>query len=118
MSSTYPTDPTNDPYTRPTDNGVSTARGAFDNLSSTVQDIRHQAAPLMNRAAEQVSTLAKRATDAARDSTHQLRDKAVRASDTTVTYVKDEPVKSMLIAAATGAVLMAVISMLTRRRDY
>jgi ElaB/YqjD/DUF883 family membrane-anchored ribosome-binding protein len=36
----------------------------------------------------------------------------------TVAYVKDEPVKAMLIAAATGAVLMGLISMMGRSRDY
>jgi hypothetical protein len=43
-----------------------------------------------------------------------LRDKALRASDNTVGYIKDEPVKAMLIAAATGAALMALVSLITR----
>ena len=43
----------------------------------------------------------------------------MRAQDTTVGYIKDEPVKSMLIAAATGAALMALVSMMSRSgRDY
>jgi ElaB/YqjD/DUF883 family membrane-anchored ribosome-binding protein len=43
--------------------------------------------------------------------------KAAQASDETVNYIKHEPVKSMLIAAATGAALMALISLFTSRRD-
>ena len=35
----------------------------------------------------------------------------------TVACVKDEPIKAMLIAAATGAVLMGIVSMLGRSRD-
>jgi ElaB/YqjD/DUF883 family membrane-anchored ribosome-binding protein len=52
-----------------------------------------------------------------RDSSQQLREKAVQASDQTVAYIKDEPVKSMLIAAATGAALMGLISLMGRSRD-
>ena len=46
-----------------------------------------------------------------------LREKAQMASEQTVAYVKDEPVKSMLIAAATGALLMGLVSLLGRSRD-
>ena len=44
----------------------------------------------------------------------QLRDQAVRASDKTVGYIKDEPMKAMLIAAAAGAALMALVALLGR----
>ena len=52
-----------------------------------------------------------------RDSSQQLREKAQLASESTVAYVKDEPVKSMLIAAATGALLMGLVSLMGRSRD-
>ena len=87
---------------------------AFDSLSGTVKDIRDQAAPLVNRATEQASALAHRGADAVRESSRQLRDKAAHASDATVNYIKDEPVKSILIAAATGAALMGLVSMMGR----
>ena len=91
---------------------------ALDNLSGTVKDIRDQAAPLMNRATEQVGALAHRSADAVRDTSRQLVDKAVHASDATVNYIKDEPVKSMLIAAATGAALMGLVSLMGRSRHH
>ena len=90
---------------------------AFNSLSGTVQDIREQAAPLLNRATEQASALAQRGIDSVRDTSQQLRDTARRASDSTVGYIRDEPVKSMLIAAATGAGLMALVSLMGRSRD-
>jgi ElaB/YqjD/DUF883 family membrane-anchored ribosome-binding protein len=49
-----------------------------------------------------------------RDASHQVRERALRVSDNTVGYVRDEPVKSMLIAAAAGAVMMAVLGFLRR----
>jgi ElaB/YqjD/DUF883 family membrane-anchored ribosome-binding protein len=87
---------------------------ALDGLSHTVQDIRQQAAPLFNRVGEQAGEMAQRSVDAIRDSSEQLREKALRASDSTVGYIKDEPVKAVLIAAATGAALMAMLSLMTR----
>jgi uncharacterized membrane protein YtjA (UPF0391 family) len=41
-----------------------------------------------------------RSLDAVRDSSQQLRDQVHRASDGTLGYVWDEPLKSMLFAAA------------------
>lgn len=46
----------------------------------------------------------------------QFVDGAARATDSTVSYIKDEPVKAMLIAAATGAALAALMSLLSRSR--
>lgn len=93
------------------------ANEMLDGAAGRVETLRSQAEPLINRATEQASALAQRGIDAVRDSSQQLRDKALRASDSTVNYVKDEPVKAMLIAAATGAALMAMISLMTRSRD-
>ena len=79
---------------------------ALDSLAGSVQDLRQQA-----------SALAHRGVDSVRDTSQQLRDKALRASDNTLNYIKDEPIKSVLIAAATGAALMALISMMVSSRD-
>jgi ElaB/YqjD/DUF883 family membrane-anchored ribosome-binding protein len=79
--------------------------------------LQHQAAPLLGRATDQVSALAQRGVDSVRDTSHQLRVKAAHASDNTMHYIKDEPVKSILIAAATGAALMALVSLISRSRD-
>lgn len=92
------------------------ANATLDRMAGTVQDLRHQAAPLLNRVSAQASELAQRGVDAVRDTSQQLRDKAVRASDGTVNYIRDEPVKAMLIAAATGAALMALIGLMSRNR--
>ena len=89
---------------------------ALDSLAGTVQDVRNEATPLLNRATEQASALAQRGVNAVRDSSQQLRDRAVRATDSTVMYIKDEPLKAMLIAAATGAALMALVGLLSRSR--
>lgn len=88
--------------------------GALDSLAGSVQDLRSQATPLLNHTGDQIGALAQRGIDAMRDSSQHLRERALRASDTTVGYIKDEPVKAMLIAAAAGAALMALFSLVTR----
>lgn len=93
------------------------ANDALDSLSDKVQEVKDQAAPVLNRVAAKAEELARRSADAMRDSTAQIKDRAVRASDATVGYIKDEPIKSILIAAAAGAALMALVSLLSRDRD-
>jgi ElaB/YqjD/DUF883 family membrane-anchored ribosome-binding protein len=77
----------------------------------------NQDVPLLSRAADQASALAHRGVESARDTSRQLRDKALRVSDSTVSYIKDEPVKALLIAAAAGAALVAMASLIGRSRD-
>jgi hypothetical protein len=72
--------------------------------------------PLLDRATDSAGALARRGIDAVRDSSQQLRDVAWRVSDDTARRVRNDPVKSMLIAAAAGAALMALVGLLTRSR--
>jgi ElaB/YqjD/DUF883 family membrane-anchored ribosome-binding protein len=44
----------------------------------------------------------------------QVSSSAHQASDRTVAYIREEPVKSMLIAAATGAALMALARVISQ----
>ena len=94
------------------------ANAAFDRLSDKVDSVRDQAAPIINRLTTQAEIAARRGVEAVRETSAQLREKAHQASDSTVNYIKDEPIKAMLIAAATGAALMALISLVGRSRHH
>ncbi len=78
--------------------------------------VAHQIAPLLERAAEQVNTLTQRGLHAAQDSALQLREKATHSGEVTVRYIQSDPVKAVLIAAATGAALMALVGLMSRSR--
>ena len=93
------------------------ANGAVDSAANALQDLRQHTTPMVERASEQVSAITHRGLDSVRDTSQQLRRKVERASDSTVGYIRHEPVKSVLIAAATGAALMALINLATRPRD-
>lgn len=92
------------------------ANDALKMLTEAIHDLRLQTLPLAARTGEQVSALAQRGVDSVRESSHQLRLKAEHASECTVAYIKHDPVKSVLIAAATGAALMALISLFSHSR--
>jgi len=94
------------------------ANHAVDSAGNALQDLRHQTAPILERASEQVSAMAHRGLDSVRETSHQLRLKAEHASDSTVGYIRQEPVKAVLIAAATGAALMALVSLVARSRHH
>ena len=68
-----------------------------------------------NLLAQQVNTMAHRGMDSVRETSHQLRAKAAHASENTVNRIQHNPVKSMLIAAVTGAGLMALVHLISRR---
>lgn len=85
-------------------------------LAGAVEDLRDQAAPLLTRATEQVGELAQRGVESVRITSQRLRDSAQRASDSTRGYIRAEPVKATLIAAAAGAALMALLALLSRSR--
>jgi ElaB/YqjD/DUF883 family membrane-anchored ribosome-binding protein len=94
------------------------ANTAFDRLSEQVEKARDHAAPLIDRLSSQAETAARRSAEALRETSAQMRDRALRAQDSTVGYIRDEPMKAILIAAATGAALMALISLMGRSHRH
>ena len=93
------------------------ANQALDGMASTVSDLRTEAAPMIRAATDRVSALTQRGVDTVRHGSQQLVDGAHQASARTRDYVQHEPVKALLMAAATGAALMALLSMVQRSRS-
>ncbi len=92
------------------------ANEMLDSLSGSVEGVRQQTAPMLNRASDQAIAMAQHGVDAVRDTTRHWRDQAQHASDRTVTYIREEPVKAMLIAATAGALLVALAGLVRRAR--
>jgi ElaB/YqjD/DUF883 family membrane-anchored ribosome-binding protein len=92
------------------------ANAVLDRLDGRVDSAHDRAAPLLNRLSNQAETAARRSVEAMRDTSAQIRERALKASDSTVGYIKDEPLKAMLIAAAAGAALMALLGLIGRSR--
>ncbi len=90
------------------------ANETLNQLADGVDSVRAQAVPVLNRIAVDAEQFTRRSVDKVREGSQQLRGQAVRATATTMGYIKKEPVKSVLIAAAVGAVLMALVTLAGR----
>ena len=82
-------------------------------------DSAHQAlgslADTAHRLQAGATELGQRSLDTLRDHGRELRLRAQVAGERTVGYIQDEPVKSVLFAAAAGAALMALFSAVAGR---
>ncbi len=65
------------------------------------------------RSANDADPVAEGGMDAVRAGIHQARDNAQRPSK----YIKSAPIKSLVIAGAVGAALMALVNLVVRPRD-
>ncbi len=91
----------------------------FDNKSlEHVGSLADQAVQSADQAIKSTQRVAQDALDSVRDTSRQLRKQAHQASDRTVDYIRDDPIKAMLIAAATGAALMALVNLVSHSREH
>lgn len=86
------------------------AHQTLDHLADRVDSARLHATPVFDRLAHRAEALKYRGVTAMRDGSHRLRYQAVRAADSTIGYIREKPVKSVLIAAAAGAVVVALLA--------
>lgn len=103
------------------DEAIGSARKAADGALDSLQDKASQLAAVapgtLSRVAAQIDELTSRGMERARAATDTAREQASRAGDRTVSYIKDEPVKSVLIAAAAGAAIAALIGLVARSKS-
>ncbi len=85
--------------------------------SSTVDQARDTAKAVVQSASNQVNVAADRAKDLWGQSKDRVTETTLHAQADAVAYAKNEPLKAMLMAAAVGAALMAVVAMLARSDD-
>jgi ElaB/YqjD/DUF883 family membrane-anchored ribosome-binding protein len=95
------------------DAGRKLANRTADQLDGVTDDVASSANTTLARASE----MARQSMDWMRDSSDRVRNEVSRAQDRTVGYIREEPVRSVLVAAATGAVVYALISAIRGRRD-
>lgn len=93
-----------------------TTNEALDQLEEGAEALQDKAPGQVRRFAAHVNDLAHRGLDHARDVGDRISLEAHRAGDRTVTYIRDEPVKSVLIAAAAGAALATLVGYIHRAR--
>ncbi|WP_439536667.1 hypothetical protein [Methyloversatilis sp.] len=90
------------------------AHQTLDQLADRVDSARLQAAPVFDRLAHRADGMKYRGMAAMRDGSQRMRYQAVRATDSTLGYVRQKPVRSLLFAAALGAVATLLLSVVGR----
>lgn len=93
------------------------ANTALDKASTALDQLKRSGASMGDEVSDQVQKHVQQGRDMFNDALQTLRDEASDAADKAVAYTKDEPVKAMLIAAAGGALLMGLLTMMSRSRD-
>jgi ElaB/YqjD/DUF883 family membrane-anchored ribosome-binding protein len=91
------------------------ANQALDQLAAQIENVRSHAGPALDDVAHDATSLAHRGSEALRHRSDQLRDQALHVRDATRGYIQHEPLKAVLMAAATGAALVALGTLLSHR---
>lgn len=86
----------------------------LDHLAERVEDTRVRTGPALDRLGAEAGALKSRGIDAVRHGSQQLRERALHATDATAGRIRHDPFQSMLIAAAAGAALAALVTLLSR----
>jgi ElaB/YqjD/DUF883 family membrane-anchored ribosome-binding protein len=94
-----------------------TANEPGEKLSKKVEAARSQAVTSIKKVADQTRAVVRQGMEAANTATKQVRDTAMHASDSLVAFTKENPIKTILVAAASGALLLALFNVLARSRD-
>jgi ElaB/YqjD/DUF883 family membrane-anchored ribosome-binding protein len=90
------------------------ADDALQSLAKTMENIRHQTAPWLKNANNEMGSLAHRGMASVQETSKLVQDQAFKAKQSAEQYITNDPVKALLIAAASGAALMALISLASR----
>jgi ElaB/YqjD/DUF883 family membrane-anchored ribosome-binding protein len=92
---------------------VQAAQAMKEDMSKVVQG----AGGVLRGVVHDASALARNGIERARETGQRVRVQVSEAGDKTVTYIREEPVKSVLIAAAVGAASAGLIAWLARSRS-
>ena len=94
-----------------TNNGTKTGQNA--NMDKTIDHIKETADEVRATAQGYIE----RGTSVVREGSAKIKDSVSQLSDRTATYVHEQPVKSVLMAAAAGAAIAILAGMITHNRS-
>lgn len=107
-------------FTQAASNAVGNAQHAADRAISKVHDqamdFTGKAPGIVEHAMDRIKTFGQQSSDMARDTAAAAKDKAVKLADQTSDRIRQDPLKSVLIALAAGAALAAAASYVSQRR--
>lgn len=102
---------------RVADSLSATAERALDKAGPKIDHAVKRGSDMAHKAVDKVAGGAERGASWVRENGERVRGKAVVARERTAGYVREDPIKSILMAAAAGAVLYAITRAFTGDSD-
>jgi ElaB/YqjD/DUF883 family membrane-anchored ribosome-binding protein len=93
------------------------AKDAGSTLSNKVEELRGDTGSVLANAVDRIQSLGKQGIDAVSDAAQRTRDAASDTADSVVRYTKKNPMTALMIAAASGALLLTLIKVLRPSRN-
>jgi ElaB/YqjD/DUF883 family membrane-anchored ribosome-binding protein len=93
------------------------ANDALDKAENKVRELRGHVDPMVDMLASKAQQLARQSLDLASEAKHRAQQSLSQAAGATGRYVSEQPLRSVLIAAAVGAAVAMLVSA-TRHRDH
>ncbi len=93
------------------------AQNAVNAAGEKVRDMKRDFEPSVEQLAARVQQAVQRGLDAASSTSARAQRNIEKAADVTGRYISDQPVRSVLVAAAAGAAITALIVLASRRSD-
>lgn len=93
------------------------AHEALDQAEEKIREMRQSVDPMVDMMSAKAQRLARQSLDIAADARQKAQDSLSRYADATTRYVSEQPVRSVLIAAAVGAAVALLVSSSRRHRD-
>ncbi len=91
---------------------------ALDKTEDKVRELRSNVDPLVDRFSAKAQQLARQSLDMAAEAKEMAQKSLSRYSAVTSQYVSEQPVRSVLIAAAVGAAVALLVSSARNRNRY
>jgi ElaB/YqjD/DUF883 family membrane-anchored ribosome-binding protein len=98
-------------------NAQTLAKDVGSKLSSKAEELRDDAGSVLTKTVGRAQAMGRQGFDAVSDAAQRAQEIASDTSDSIIRYTKRNPVKAILIAAASGALLLSVIQLLRSDRD-
>lgn len=92
------------------------ANDALDKAEDKVRTLRGEIDPLVDLLASKAQKLARQSLDMATQAKDRAQQSMSRASDATTRYVAEQPLRSVMIAAAVGAAVALLVSAARHRQ--
>lgn len=93
------------------------AKEALDQAEGKIHELRGNVDPMVDKLADTAQKLARQSMDMAIEAKHKAEESMARYAGMTTKYVSEQPMRSVLIAAAVGATIALLVAAAARSND-